>query len=62
MKQQRYLLDTCICAFYLRGRFNVDRYIDRAHRGSAPLCARINRCAESLMLLLSLLLSISPFL
>lgn len=42
MKADGYVLDTDICAFYLR--------------------ARINRCAESLMLLLSLLLSISPFL
>ena len=29
MKADGYVLDTNICAFYLRGRFNVDRYIDR---------------------------------
>ena len=29
MKEDGYVLDTNICAFYLCGRFNVDRYIDR---------------------------------
>ena len=29
MNADGYVLDTNICAFYLRGRFNVDRYIDR---------------------------------
>ena len=28
MNQQAYLLDTNICAFYLRGKFDVDRRID----------------------------------
>ena len=28
MNQQSYLLDTNICAFYLRGRFDVDKRID----------------------------------
>ena len=29
MTQQGYLLDTNICAFYLRGRYDVDKAIDR---------------------------------
>jgi len=29
MSNQGYLLDTNICAFYLRGKFNVDQLIDR---------------------------------
>ncbi|MBR0037377.1 MAG: PIN domain-containing protein [Bacteroidales bacterium] len=29
MKATGYVLDTNICAFYLRGKFNVDKYIDR---------------------------------
>ena len=29
MSNQGYLLDTNICAFYLRGRYNVDRLIDK---------------------------------
>ena len=29
MNNQSYLLDTNICAFYLRGKFNVDRKIDQ---------------------------------
>lgn len=29
MKQQTYLLDTNICAFFLRGLFNVDKSIDK---------------------------------
>lgn len=28
MNQMSYLLDTNICAFYLRGKFNVDQHID----------------------------------
>ena len=26
----QYLLDTNVCAFYLRGKYDVDKYIDRA--------------------------------
>jgi tRNA(fMet)-specific endonuclease VapC len=29
MKAAGYVLDTNICAFYLRGRYNIDKYIDR---------------------------------
>ena len=29
MKQQGYLLDTNICAFYLRGLYDVDKHIDQ---------------------------------
>ena len=29
MSQQQYLLDTNICAFYLRGRFDVDQRMDQ---------------------------------
>ena len=29
MMQQGYLLDTSICAFYLRGKYDVDKAIDR---------------------------------
>ena len=29
MKQQGYLLDTIICAFYLRGLYDVDKHIDQ---------------------------------
>jgi len=29
MNQQSYLLDTNICAFYLRGKFDVDQRIDK---------------------------------
>lgn len=29
MKADGYVLDTNVCVFFLRGRFNVDRYIDR---------------------------------
>ena len=28
MKRKSYLLDTNICAFYLRGRYDIDMYID----------------------------------
>lgn len=29
MRSKSYLLDTNICAFYLRGRYDIDMYIDR---------------------------------
>ena len=29
MKIGGYILDTSICAFYLRGKFHIDKYIDR---------------------------------
>lgn len=28
MSSQKYLLDTNICAFYLRGKYHIDEYID----------------------------------
>ena len=38
MNQMSYLLDTNICAFYLRGKFNVDQYIDEVGWNMTHTC------------------------
>ena len=46
MKAAGYVLDTNICAFYLRGKYNVDKYIDRVDKS-----AELNRFLNAIRIL-----------